>query len=124
MPATPAIIPADPKLWRAGFLDLRPTVSPCPGLTGPNWTAIHAKGLDFLDRWADQAADLGWTTLDLWGVNPRNGTIRVDYCGAMVIGNAMVTEVTAEHIKWQNATYQRVKAARPEGAVPLWPFGK
>lgn len=124
MPATPAIIPADPKLWRQGFLDLRPTVSPCPGLTGANWTAIHAKSLDFLDRWADQAAALGWTTLDLWGVNPKNGTVRADFCGALVMSTDLVTAITEQRMQFTNTTYYRDKPGRPEGAVPLWLFGK
>jgi len=118
------IIPADPKLWRKGFLDLRPSVVPCPGFTMATWGATQAIGLDFLDRWADQAADLGWTTLNLWGVHPEAGTVRVDFCGALVLGSAMVTEVTAEHIKWQNATYQREQVGRPSGAVPIWLFGR
>lgn len=124
MPATPAIIPADPKLWRQGFIDLRPTVSPCTGLTGANWTAIHAKGLDFLDRWADQAAALGWTTLQLWGVNPKNGTVRVDFCGALVMGAPLVDTVLEDRIQAGNTTFYRNTPGKPEGAVPLWLFGK
>lgn len=124
MPATPTIIPADPKLWREGFRSLSPSVSPCPGLTGPNWSAIHAKGADFLERWADQATDLGWTTLQLWGVNPKNGTVRVDYCGALVMGTALVDAVLADRIHAGNTTFYRNTPGKPDGAVPLWLFGK
>ena len=70
MSATATVVPSDAQVWRKRFLDLRPGVSACLGLTGANWTAIHAKGVDFLDRWADEAAALGWTTLDLFGVRP------------------------------------------------------
>jgi hypothetical protein len=71
-------------LWGKAFLDLRPSVSPCPGLTGANWAAIHENAVTFLDRWADEAVRLGWTTLDCFGVHPEAGTIRPDYCGAVI----------------------------------------
>ena len=124
MPATPSIIPADPKLWRKGFLTLSPGVSPWPGLTGANWTAIHAKGIDFLDRWADQAVALGWTTLDCWGVHPEAGAIRVDFCGALLISTELVTAVAEQRMRFKNTTFYRDTPGRPEGAVPLWLFGR
>ena len=124
MSATATIIPADPQVWRKGFLDLRPGVSPCPGLTGANWTAIHAKNVEFLDRWADEAAALGWTTLELWGVHPQVGTIRVDYCGGMTMGTSHVTGITKDRILAAHTTYYRDRPGRPTGAVPLWLFGR
>jgi hypothetical protein len=57
--AKPKIVPADPQLWRKAFLDLRPSVSPCPGLTGANWAAIHEQAVAFLDQRADEAVQLG-----------------------------------------------------------------
>lgn len=45
----PKLVPADPALWRKAFLDLRPNVSPCPGLTGANWAATHENAVTFLD---------------------------------------------------------------------------
>ena len=124
MPATPKIVPADPKLWRQGFLTLSPGVSPCHGLTGANWTAIHAKGIDFLDRWADQAVALGWTTLDCWGVHPEAGTIRSDFCGALVLSTDLVSGITETRMRFVNTTFYRDTPGRPEGAVPLWQFGR
>jgi hypothetical protein len=38
---------------------LRPSVSPCPGLTGANWAAIHEQAVAFLDQRADEAVQLG-----------------------------------------------------------------
>lgn len=124
MPALPksTITPADAQIWRKAFLDLRPSVSPCPGLTGENWTAIHAKGVDFLERWADQAVALGWTTLDLWGVHPEIGTIRSDFCGAMVMGNQLVTGIAEQRVYHQTTTFYRDTPGRPMGAIPIWAF--
>ena len=124
MPAAPKIIPADPQAWRQGFLDLRPGVSPCPGLTGTNWTAIHAKGIDFLEKWADEAVALDWTTLDLWGVHAEAGTTRVDYCGGLTMGTALVTGITKDRILSDHSTYYRNTPSRPTGAVPIWLFGR
>jgi hypothetical protein len=124
MPASLKIIPADPVLWRKAFLDLRPSVSPCPGLTGANWAAIHEQAVAFLDRWADEAARLGWTTLDLFGVHPEAGTIRSDFCGALVLGTEAVSTITETQMRFANTTYYRDKPGRPAGGVPLWQFGK
>ncbi|KQO76405.1 hypothetical protein [Methylobacterium sp. Leaf88] len=120
----PKLVPADPALWRKAFLDLRPSVSPCPGLTGTNWTAMHEAAIDFLDRYADQAVALGWTTLDLWGVHPQAGTIRPDFCGAMVLSGEKVSAVHTDRIAFERTTYRRDKPGRPGGAVPLWTFGR
>ncbi|MCJ2079876.1 hypothetical protein [Methylobacterium sp. J-090] len=124
MSAAPKIIPADAQAWRQSFLNLRPSVSPCPGLTGTNWTAVHARGLDFLERWADEAITLGWTTLDVWGVHPQIGTIRADYCGGMTMGTALVTGITENRIFSGYATFYRDTPGRPTGAVPIWLFGR
>ena len=124
MSATATIIPADPQVWRKGFLDLRLGVSPCSGLTGANWTAIHEKGIDFLDRWADEAAALGWTTLDLFGVHPTAGTVRIDFFGALVMSTGLVSGVTENRMRFTNMRFYRDKPCRPTGAVPLWLFGR
>jgi hypothetical protein len=124
MSATATIISANPQVWRNGFLDLRPSVSPCPGLTGANWTGIHAKGIDFLDRWADEAAAMGWTTLDLFGGHPKVRTVRVDFCGALMMSTDFVLRITENRMRFTNTTFHRDTPGRPDGAVALWLFGR
>ena len=124
MPATPKIVPADPKLWRQGFLDLRPSVVPCPGFTLQSWGATHEKCMDFLDRWADEAVALGWTTLDCFGVHSQIGTVRPDFCGALVLSGERVSGITETRMRFVNTTFYRDTPGRPEGAVPLWLFGR
>jgi len=124
MPATPAIIPADPKLWRQGFLNLRPSVVPCPGLTAQSWASTHEKCIDFLDRWADEAVGLGWTTLELFGVHPEAGLIRPDFCGGIVMSGDKVSAITANRIVFVNTAHYRDTPGRPTGAVPIWLFGR
>ncbi|GJD30059.1 hypothetical protein PMNALOAF_1302 [Methylobacterium adhaesivum] len=124
MPAAPAVIPADPKLWRKGFLDLRPSVVPCPDLTAQSWASVHEKCVDFLDRWAEEAAGLGWTTLDLFGVHRHVGLIRFDYCGGVVMSGDKVSAITASRIAFVNTAHYRDTPGRPSGAVPIWLFGR
>jgi hypothetical protein len=120
----PKLVPADPKLWRQGFLDLRSSVVPCPGFTLQSWGGAHEACIDFLDRWADQAVALGWTTLECFGVHPEAGTIRVDFCGAMVLSAERVSGLTGTHMRFGNMTFYREKPGRPGGGVPLWAFGR
>lgn len=120
----PTIIPADPKLWRKAFIDLRPSVVPCPGFTLQSWGGAHEACVEFLDRWADEAASFNWTTLELFGVHPQVGTIRPDFCGAMVLSAERVSAITDRHMRFGNMTFYRDKPGRPNGAVPLWLFGR
>lgn len=124
MPATYQIVPADPNLWRKVFLDLRSSVVPCPGFTLQSWGGTHKKCIDFLDRWADEAVSLGWTTLELFGVHPQAGIVRPDFCGAIVISDAKVSAVTTSRIAFLNTAFYRDTPGRPSGAVPLWLFGR
>lgn len=122
--AKPKLVPADPAPWRKGFLDLRPSVVPCPGFTLQSWGGAHEACVDFLDRWADEAVALGWTTLEIFGVHPEVGTVRPDFCGAQVLGAERVSEIAETRMQFVNTTYYRNTPGRPTGAVPLWRFGQ
>ncbi|KQO53584.1 MULTISPECIES: hypothetical protein [unclassified Methylobacterium] len=122
MSASPAskIEPNSPQAWREAFLHMKPSVVPCPGLTPVSWQAVHAASLDFLDKYADEAGRLGWTTLQLFGVHPDLGVIRSDFCGAMVLSGDLVTEVHPDFIRFARTRYFRNVPGRPIGAVPIW----
>ena len=124
MPAPPKIVPADPKLWRQGFVDLRPSVVPCPGFTLQSCGGAHEACVEFPDRWADEAAGLGWTTVEAFGVHPEVGTIRPDFCGAMMLSAERVSSVSDKHMRFRNMTFYRYKLGRPSGAVSLLTFGR
>ena len=108
--------------WRQAFSALKPSVSPCPGLAGPKWQAVHAAALDFLDFYADEAASFGWSTLELFGVHPELGVLRPDYCGALVLSGEEVSGVEPNRILFQRTHYRRDMAGVPSGGVPLWAF--
>ncbi|KQP67605.1 hypothetical protein [Methylobacterium sp. Leaf112] len=124
MSAAPKIVPADPHAWRQGFLNLRPNVVPCPGLTLQSWAGVHEACIAFLDARADEAAVLGWTTLDLFGVHPEAGVVRADFCGALVMSGERVSAITENRMAFVNTAYYRDKPGRPTGAVPIWLFGR
>ena len=108
--------------WRQAFSALKPSVSPCTGLAGPKWQAVHAAALDFLDFYADEAVGLGWSTLHLFGVHPELGDLRSDYCGALVLSGEKVSGVEPNRLLFQRTHYRRDVLGVPSGGVPLWAF--
>ncbi|WP_243981124.1 hypothetical protein [Methylobacterium sp. E-045] len=93
---------------------------PSSGLTPASWQAIHTASLDFLNKHADEAGRLGWTTLRLFGVHPDLGVIRSDFCRAMVLSGDLVSEVQADFIRFERTRYFRDVPGRSKGAVPIW----
>ena len=102
--------------------ELSPASDPCPGFRAGQWSRVHAAALEFLANHADAAADLGWTTLELFGVHEIVSVRRVDCCGALMVSNgSAVVEVAPDLIRYADGlAYRR---ARPEGpTVPVWEF--
>jgi hypothetical protein len=118
----PAKIPVGaPAEWVEGFARLSPNLQPCPGLR--HWPEIYARAARFLQRQGEQAADLGWSTLELFGVHPELGTIRVDCCGALVLyAGGAVVDVTADQIRFERTSYRRGPGAQL--GIPIWQCGR
>lgn len=107
--------------WRAALMRLDPHAPPCPGYRGDEWSRVLARALAFLDEFGDQAAALGWTASRLFGVHRQAGAVRVDACGALMVGpGANARAITADTISFGHLTY-RTKPGQPEG-VPVWGF--
>jgi len=51
--------------------------------------------------------------------SPRGGTIRPDYCGAVIMGAEAVSAITETRMRFVNTTYYRDTPGRPMGGVPL-----
>lgn len=70
--ATPTRLGADEpeqlRHWRAGLQTLDPDRPP-NGYPSELWHQMHRDGIAFLSTWGAQAAALGWSTLDLFGVH-------------------------------------------------------
>lgn len=56
-------------------------MAPPAGVSPERWAVLVADAGNFLDRWAAQAARLGWSTLDLFGVNTVKPFERLDAAG-------------------------------------------
>lgn len=110
-------------LWRAGLARLAPHEVPCPDYRLRIWSAVHTRALAFLDAFGAQAEALGWTAPRLFGVHPEIGTVRVDYCGGLVLGlGGEVSAITPTEIHFHHLTHY-TKPGQSEG-VPIWRFGR
>lgn len=114
-------IPSEADAWREAFGALKPGTAPCYGLEGSRWGQIREAAIEFLDQFGNEAAALGWTTLDLFGVHPTAGVIRVDHCGALMLSGERVRAVESNRILFGMTTYYRNVPGRPSG-VPVWAF--
>lgn len=122
--ASPAPIrpaPSDVQAWRDALEAMKPTTSPCPGITGPHWEKIRESAIAFLDQFGEEAAALRWTAADLFGMHPTAGVIRVDHCGALIISGERVRAIEKDRIRFGLTTYYRDLPGRPVG-VPVWAF--
>ncbi|GJE44088.1 hypothetical protein AEGHOMDF_3274 [Methylobacterium soli] len=82
---------------------------------------MHEASLDALDRHSADLIEHGWTTPELFGVHPQLGTVRVDFCGALVLGGRKVETVLADRIKSGPVTYYRNVPGAGTG-IPIWDF--
>ena len=123
MSASPAIraAPSDIQIWRDGLSRLKPNVPPCPGMTAAGWALMHGVALEALDLFGDELVAHGWTTPELFGVHPKIGTTRVDYCGAFVLGGRKATAVLVDRVKFGLTTFYRNVSGAGVG-IPVWDF--
>lgn len=107
--------------WREGLAQLRPEKAPCPIYRSEEWAGVLARAHAFLDRFGEEAQALGWTAARLFGVHPRLGTGRIDFCGLLVLPHAGVVEaITATEIRFGRTT-SYTTPGRHDG-VPWWGF--
>lgn len=130
LPGLPAARPAprpvpaagsDLSAWTTGLSGLTPHRAPCPDYRGDEWPRVLANAHAFLAAFGAQAETLGWRTHELFGVHPKVGTVRPDYCGALTLGiGGLVRLVTADEIKFGHLTHRKLPG-QPHG-VPIWEF--
>ncbi len=58
-----------PRAWAEGLARLV-TADRLRGFTAEQWRCLIDDGAKFLDRWANRAADFGWSAIDAFGVVP------------------------------------------------------
>jgi hypothetical protein len=73
----PANYPAE---WYAILEELKRSELPL-GSSAQRWGDVVADAANFLSSWGEAAGQLGWTTLDLFGVHPAAPRVRFDVMG-------------------------------------------
>jgi hypothetical protein len=111
-----------PREWAEGYARLLRL--PCPtGITPERWMQIIDDGGYFIDRWAVMAAQLGWTTREVFGISPKAPDHRLDMSGLVpLLTGQKVLALTAEAatIDAGRQTSLRIFPRIDDGAVPVW----
>lgn len=109
--------------WRSALEDLPEHASPCRYLTPTRWAAIRANAIDFCDRFGPEAHRLGWTASELFAVHPDHGTLRVDFCGVLMVVSEPARGVEEQRILFERLTGYRNKPGQQWG-TPIWLFAR
>ncbi|MCJ2053965.1 hypothetical protein [Methylobacterium sp. J-070] len=117
----PADLPPVVASWRDQIERLSEHASPCRYLAPAKWGAIRKNALAFCDQFGAEAHRLGWTAPQLFGVHPQHGTIRVDYCGALMVGASPALGVEANRVLFERTSAYR-NGAGQEWGIPIWEF--
>jgi hypothetical protein len=125
IPAIPAILLnyVTPVEWLKGLATLDPNQPPThfPALW---WRGLIRDSELFLATWGSQAADLGWTTLDLFGVHPKAPAARYSCMGLLLLlrGGRVVALTTSTAVIEQQSGARLTYTRQPPEAecVPVW----
>ena len=125
MPPDAAPSPLHPVVagWRGEIENLSPHASPCRNLPPAKWAAIRESALAFCDRFGNEAHRLGWTAPELFAVHPQHGTIRLDACGALMIGAEEARGVEANRVVFERTSGYRNGPGKVWG-IPVWEYAK
>jgi hypothetical protein len=114
-------LPSAVASWRDQIERLSEHASPCRYLAPAKWAAIRASAMAFIDQHGAEAHRLGWTAPQLFGVHPDHGTLRVDYCGALMVGGTPARGVEANRVLFEQTAAYRDRQGQ-EWGVPVWEF--
>ena len=111
-----------PRNWAESFARLDIAEGP-PDFTENAWRQLIEDGGRFLDRWAHEAARLGWSALDVFGVHPAAPSTTYAAIGLVpLIRGGDVVAIRSDHATVRTPggtllTYLR----RPQpGAIAVW----
>jgi hypothetical protein len=111
------------RSWAEGFAALSTMPAPT-GFSARRWQRIIDATGAFLDRWANEAARLGWNDLDIFSVNPDRPDARFDCMGlVLLLDRAEVIALDHEGATLRTQTGSELRYRRrplPAGTVSLW----
>ena len=119
-----------PDTWREGVARL--TVLPCPDDVLPaRWRTLQADATRFLGTWGVQAAGLGWSAHDVFGVNRIKPFVRLDAAGLVRLlnGRPIVALTETEAVIGCTTGSRQAYRRKLSGVVPageqdlLWEVG-
>jgi hypothetical protein len=116
------------EMWRAGFGQLSAVREPCPGWRPGEWPRAHRIGSEFLrvsasPSWARIAAELNWSTEELFGCNRHTGVAALSISGAILAARTPVTRVL-ENAVWYADGFHRDRIVVDPELIPVWEFHK
>lgn len=101
-----------PRVWAEGFARLDPDRPPA-GVPLRRWRAVIDAIGTFLDRWAAEAAALGWQATDIFGTDSARPEVTWLNAGPLWSGDgARVVEVHADRIIFETKGGARLSAYR------------
>jgi hypothetical protein len=108
--------------WLKGVEAMR-RARPAPKPYHSPWRTILQDAASFVALWGDDAIRMGWSTLDVFGVNPDPSAARYDRLGLVVLLNGRPVQCLEDqvaHIGRDSRPTVFRRALRAEGAVPIW----
>ncbi|GJE14251.1 hypothetical protein [Methylobacterium longum] len=123
MSASAALTDLPPAVasWRSAIENLSEHASPCRYLAPAKWAMMRTNALIFCDQHGAEAYRLGWTAQQLFGVHADHGTLRVDYCGALMVGGTPARGVEANRVLFEQTAAYPDRQGQIWG-VPIWEF--
>lgn len=103
--------PADPLTYAGPFAgELAKLLVENPLSDTHRWAQARRDAIDFLAIWGEQAAELGWTAQELFGLDPVAPLARYDVMGLIwLLGGKKVTELTKVSAKIGSTRFYRLK---------------
>jgi hypothetical protein len=112
-----------PKRWAEGFAVMSAMPAPA-GFSARRWQRIVDATGSFLDRWANEAVQCGWSDLDVFGCNPDRPDARFDCMGLVtLLDRAEVIALDHEGATLKTQIGSQLRYRRrplPTGTVSLW----
>jgi hypothetical protein len=114
-----------PREWAEGFARLCQMPRPA-AILPPRWRELVDNAGLFIDKWAVQAASLGWSAADIFGCHREAPLARYDLQGLVfLIGSSEVVAITAlsAAIRTRSGatlTFRRRRPAPGEGVTAIW----
>jgi hypothetical protein len=120
--ANPDVSDQVPRSWAESFARLNIADQPA-GFRHEAWCQLIDDGGQFLDRWGMEAARLGWSALDVFGVRPAAPSTTFDAIGLVPLirgGDVVAIGSDRATIRMQGGTLLTYLCRPQPGAVAAW----